>query len=468
MKTVNKASFAKIWQDCLPELKKSLGETTFDTWIASLTINEELSQQAQKLILEAPDPFFKNWVFKNYLPIIQKVLESKLSTGQSALGVEIKMASGDRSSAPPAAPTATPTTAQEIKIKDFQNQWFGKQNESFVLNPRLTFEHFVVGPCNRFAHAAALAIVELPARAYNPFFIYGGVGLGKTHLMQAICHHIRSTNKATKICYISSEKFTNELISSIQHRTTPAFRQKYRNMDVLVIDDIHFIAGKEATQEEFFHTFNTLYDAHKQIIISSDRSPREILKLEERLVSRFNWGLITDIQPPDLETRIAILKKKIEKEPIDIPDQVIFFIAQLITRNIRELEGGLVRVIARSLLEERKIDLESTKEILKDFISQTQMPITLDKIQTCVANGFDVPLVELKAKRRNKNIVLPRQVAMYLCRQLTEASLPEIARFFGGKDHTTILYAYKKIKSCLNQDGNLKQKVIRIVQDIKR
>ncbi|MBU3959086.1 MAG: chromosomal replication initiator protein DnaA, partial [Candidatus Omnitrophica bacterium] len=295
-------------------------------------------------------------------------------------------------------------------------------------------------------------------------FIYGGVGLGKTHLMQAICQSVKNNKKSSqhKIYYMTSEKFTNELIEAIQHHSTASFRQKYRNVDVLVIDDIHFIAGKESTQEEFFHTFNTLYDAHKQIIISSDRPPREISNLQDRLVSRFSWGLTTDIQPPDLETRVAILKKKIEREPVPVPDEAIFFIAQLIKTNIRELEGALIRTIAYSLLEEKSITLALTKEVLKDLLKETKKLITVDFIQRCVAEEFGVLLQDLKARRRHKNIVLPRQIAMYLSRELTDLSLPEIGVFFGGKDHTTVLHSYKKIKEGLREDEVLKNKVERV------
>jgi chromosomal replication initiator protein len=289
--------------------------------------------------------------------------------------------------------------------------------------------------------------------------------LGKTHLIQAICSHIISKSSGNpKICYISSERFTNELIEAIQHHSTSGFRQKYRNVDVLVIDDIHFIAGKESTQEEFFHTFNTLYDAHKQIVISSDRPPKEIANLQDRLVSRFGWGLTTDIQPPDLETRAAILKKKIEREPVSVPDDVIFFIAQLIKTNVRELEGALIRTIAYSLLEEEPITLDLTKEVLKDLLREPKKLITVDFIQRCVAEEFGVSLQELKTKRRNKNIVFPRQVAMYLSRELTELSLPEIGEHFGGKDHTTVLHSYNKIKGDLNTNGLLKQRVERVIQ----
>jgi chromosomal replication initiator protein len=270
------------------------------------------------------------------------------------------------------------------------------------------------------------------------------------------------------VYYTTSEKFTNELIDGIQHHSTPAFRQKYRNMDVLVIDDIHFIAGKESTQEEFFHTFNALHDAHKQIIISSDRPPKEIANLQDRLVSRFSWGLTTDIQPPDLETRVAILKKKIEREPVSVPDDVIFFIAQLIKTNIRELEGALIRTMAYSLLEEKPITLELTKEVLRDLLREPQKLITVDFIQRCVAEEFGISLHDLKTRRRHKNIVFPRQVAMYISRELTDLSLPEIGNFFGGKDHTTVLHSYNKIKKDVNSHGALQERVERIINIIKQ
>ncbi len=454
MKTVNKSLLNKIWEEGLGKLQGALSQPAFETWILPLVLNIEKSQQSNGLILEAPDPFFKDWVSKNYSSLIQDVLKPKLI--EEHLSEEIKITSGNQSA------------SREVEIQNFQKHWLGEPKDNLLLNPRFTFENFVVGSSNRFAHAASIAVAESPARAYNPFLIYGGVGLGKTHLMQAICHYIKNKSRSIKICYLPSERFTNELINAIQHHSTSGFRQKYRNMDVLVIDDIHFIAGKESTQEEFFHMFNVLYDAHKQIVISSDRPPREISKLEERLVSRFNWGLITDIQPPDLETRVAILKKKVEKEPVNIPDDVIFFIAQLIKTNIRELEGALIRVIACSLLEERLINIDLTREILKDFIQQSQKPVSLGKIQECVANEFGIPLMELKTKRRSKNIVLPRQVAMYLSRQLTEASLFEIANFFGRRDHTTILYAHNKIKLDLERNNNLKHKINKIIQTIQR
>jgi chromosomal replication initiator protein len=453
VETVEKEFLTQLWQNCLNRLKQTLGQTIFDTWIAPLILQEEQSLNTGELILEAPDPFFQSWVLRNYLSIIEKALNTDLPEEQVNLTVKIL--------------AKREPVNQEVRIKDLHRHELRGQKEGAILNPRFDFENFVVGPCNRFAHAASMAVAESPARAYNPLFIYGGVGLGKTHLMQAICHYLYAKNKPVNICYIPSERFTNELIGAIQHHSTAAFRQRYRNMDILLIDDIHFIAGKESTQEEFFHTFNALYDAHKQIIISSDRSPREIPKLEERLVSRFGWGLITDVQPPDFETRVAILKKKVEKEPVSISDEIIFFIAQIITTNIRELEGALIRVIACSLLEEKPITLELTKEVLKDCIRQTRKPVGFQTIQEHVAREFGVSLAELRSKRRSKHIVLARQVAMYLSRQLTEASLPEIAKFFGGRDHTTILYADNKIRLDLKKSGNLKQRVDRITQSIK-
>jgi chromosomal replication initiator protein len=327
----------------------------------------------------------------------------------------------------------------------------------------------VVGPSNRHTHAYCLAVAQSPAKNYNPLFIYGGVGLGKTHLMQAICHFAKNNNPAKpKAFYTTSELVTNELIYAIQHHSTNAFRQKYRNVDILLIDDVHFFAGKESTQEEFFHTFNTLYDAHKQIVVSSDQPPKEIAKLQERLISRFSWGLTTDIQPPDLETRVAILRKKSEREPVVVPDEVIFFIAQLIKTNIRELEGALIRTVAYSLLEEKPITLDLTKEVLRDLLKEPKKLITVDFIQRCVAEEFGISLHDFKTKRRHKNIVLPRQIAMYLSRELTDLSLPEIGDFFGGKDHTTVLHSYNKIKEGLKNNQRLVDKVDRVIKVIQQ
>ncbi|MBU1026799.1 MAG: chromosomal replication initiator protein DnaA [Candidatus Margulisbacteria bacterium] len=440
---------SKSWELAQNNLKDKLGETVFSTWIAPLRFS---ANEDNSIDLEAPDQFFKDWVDKHYLGLI----DAELKKG-GVNNLLIKLTVG----AARAMPAVTPDTVeQQIKASFVQ----GAVN----LNSRYTFENFVIGHSNRHAHAYSLAVANSPAKTYNPLFIYGGVGLGKTHLIQAICHQIKNNASGNiKICYISSEKFTNELIDAIQHRSTSAFRQKYRNADVLVIDDIHFIAGKESTQEEFFHTFNALYDAHKQIVFSSDRPPKEIANLQERLVSRFGWGLTTDVQPPDLETRVAILKKKIEREPVGVPDEVIFFIAQLIKTNIRELEGALIRTIAYSLLEEEPITIELTKQVLKDLLKEPKKLITVDFIQRCVVEEFGLSLQDLKTKRRNKQIVLPRQVAMYLSRELTELSLPEIGEYFGGRDHTTVLHSYNKIKEELNKDPGLKERVERVIQVIR-
>ena len=443
----------KAWQQAQQRLKDRLGTTTFETWISPLKAKEK---NKETLGLEAPDIFFKDWVEQHYKELIQEAVN--LAAPHQKIAVYLESASSVNKDEP-----------EKLQSRNFPLKPQEYQNPP-GLNPRYTFENFVVGQSNRHAHAYSLAVANSPAKTYNPLFIYGGVGLGKTHLIQAICHHILK-NKAlgnAKICYISSERFTNELIDAIQHHSTSSFRQKYRNVDVLVIDDIHFIAGKESTQEEFFHTFNTLYDAHKQIVFSSDRPPKEISNLQERLVSRFGWGLTTDIQPHDLETRVAILKKKIEREPVSVPDEVIFFIAQLIKTNIRELEGALIRTIAYSLLEEKPITLELTKEVLKDLLKESKKLIGVDFIQRCVSEEFGVSLHDLKTRRRNKNIVLPRQVAMYLSRELTELSLPEIGTFFGGKDHTTVLHSYNKIKEDLNTNEALKEKVDRVIQIIKQ
>ncbi|MGI6519168.1 MAG: chromosomal replication initiator protein DnaA [Bacillota bacterium] len=336
------------------------------------------------------------------------------------------------------------------------------------LNSKYTFESFVVGNSNRFAHAAALAVSEAPGKAYNPFFIYGGVGLGKTHLMQAIGHHVLELNPYAKVMYVPCEQFTNELINSIRFETTIQFREKYRNVDVLMIDDIQFLAGKERTQEEFFHTFNTLYESGKQIVLSSDRPPKEIATLEARLRSRFEWGLITDIGTPDLETRIAILKKKAVSEELDVPNEVLVYIAGQIHSNIRELEGALIRVTACAALTNREINTQLAAEVIQDMIpSSRPKQISVEMIQRTVADYYHLEVSEMVSRTRVRTVAFPRQIAMYLCRELTELSLPKIGEEFGGRDHTTVMHAYDKIEKELKTDTTLSANVKEIVARLK-
>ncbi len=445
----------ELWSGVLEATKETLGEQTWDTWLRPIK-SQNFSENT--LTLEVPNQFFQTWIKDHYLGLIKETL--KTITQQEDVAVEFVIAH---------APAGQP---EQPKAKP--KRWFFRASpkaqaqtpDQFNLNPRFSFESFVVGPSNRFAHAASLAVAESPARSYNPLFIYGGVGLGKTHLMQAMGAHILHNNQQCKITYISSEKFTNQLISAIQHRTTTEFRERYRHVDILLIDDIHFIAGKEATQEEFFHTFNALYDAHKQIVLSSDRPPKEIPALEERLVSRFEWGLITDIQPPDLETRIAILKKKIEQNKLGVPDDVVFFIGDKVKLNIRELEGALIRVAAYSSLINKKITLDLAHAVLKDMLLEEKR-ISVDAIQKIVAAHFDLRIMDLKAKKRSRAVVYPRQIAMYLARTLTDFSLPEIGEYFGGRDHTTVLHAYEKIQRDLQNDPKLKDSLGRLTIEIK-
>jgi len=442
-------SLLTVWENAQDDIKEKVGQASYETWFAAVQAKE---RDPGTLVIEAPDDFFKNWIIEHYERFISDAVNN---VAPSKVAIEF------------AVNSQMLKEEVQTRLKKFENNFQEpKQNQS-NLNSRFTFENFVIGPSNRFSCAASLAVAESPAKAYNPLFIYGHVGLGKTHLIQAITHKIRQINPHLKHCYMSSEKFTNELIDAIRHRSTPAFRKKYREIDVLLIDDIHFIAGKESTQEEFFHTFNYLHDNHKQIIITSDRPPKEIAKLEERLSSRFAWGLITDIQPPDFETRVAILRKKVESESVKVPDDIIYFIAEQIKTNIRELEGALIRVSAYSLLEERPMSLEMTKLILKDMVQESIQIISVEMIQKTVAKEFLIPLSELRAKKRNKNIVLARQVAMYLTKKLTNMSLPEIGHAFGGKDHTTVLHSCKKIDKEMEANMGFKNKVFTLITALK-
>jgi len=439
-----------VWDQIQEPIRKQIGPGTYETWFSSIHARDK---DERTLVLETPDEFFKNWIIEHYLSLIKETISS---VAQKEITVEFTV-NAQRAHSRSAA-----------ILEPLSPHQPSRPSNDLSLNTRFSFKNFVVGSSNRFAAAACLAVAESPAKAYNPLFIYGHVGLGKTHLMQAIAHEIKSRFPESNCCYISSEKFTNELIDAIRHKTTSQFRQKYRNMDVLLIDDIHFIAGKESTQEEFFHTFNTLHNNRKQIVISSDRPPKEISNLEERLSSRFTWGLITDIQPPDYETRVAILKKKSEHEPVDIPDEVFDFIAQQIQTNIRELEGALIRVVAYSLLEDKLISLEMARTILKNMVKETTKIISVEMIQKAISSFYHIPVDDLKNKRRNQAILVPRQVAMFLSRRLTNLSLPEIGNAFGGKDHTTVLHSCRKIEAELKSNGALRQTIELLTTELKK
>ncbi|AJH02288.1 MULTISPECIES: chromosomal replication initiator protein DnaA [Clostridium] len=437
------ADLKNLWDKTLDIIKSELSEVSFNTWIKSC---EPLSISSNTLKISVPNSFTQDILDKRYKDLVAnsiKAVCSKLYTIEFIIMSEIY-------------------EKEEIKSSSNQKPKAIVVNDemSSTLNPKYTFNSFVIGNSNRFAHAASLAVAESPAKAYNPLFIYGGVGLGKTHLMHAIGHYILDGNPNAKVVYVSSEKFTNELINAIKDDKNEEFRNKYRNVDILLIDDIQFIAGKERTQEEFFHTFNALHDANKQIILSSDRPPKEIPTLEDRLRSRFEWGLIADIQVPDFETRMAILKKKADVENLNVANEVMGYIATKIKSNIRELEGALIRIIAYSSLTNREVTVDLATEALKDIISKKQgKHVTIDLIQDVVSSYFNLRVEDLKSQRRTRNVAYPRQIAMYLSRKLTDMSLPKIGEEFGGRDHTTVIHAYEKISENLKTDDSLQNTV---------
>ena len=438
------ADLKKIWAKTLETIKSELSEVSFNTWIKSC---EPISISADTITISVPNSFTQDILDKRYKDLVANSIEvvcSKLYKIEFVIASEAFEKEEIKDS-------SSNTSSKSIVVND---------EMSSTLNPKYTFNSFVIGNSNRFAHAASLAVAESPAKAYNPLFIYGGVGLGKTHLMHAIGHYILDNNPSAKVVYVSSEKFTNELINAIKDDKNEDFRNKYRNVDVLLIDDIQFIAGKERTQEEFFHTFNALHDANKQIILSSDRPPKEIPTLEDRLRSRFEWGLIADIQVPDFETRMAILKKKADVENLNVANEVMGYIATKIKSNIRELEGALIRIIAYSSLTNREVTVDLASEALKDIISKKQgKHITIDIIQDVVSSYFNLRVEDLKSQRRTRNVAYPRQIAMYLSRKLTDMSLPKIGEEFGGRDHTTVIHAYEKISENLKTDDSLQHTI---------
>ncbi|MEI8175779.1 MAG: chromosomal replication initiator protein DnaA [Candidatus Omnitrophota bacterium] len=455
----NVATASGLWQEAVKIIKPSLNPQTFQTWFAFIT---PISLDENVLTLEVPNQFFKNWILEHYLDAIE---HSVREAGNNAIHLEFRASETQEETE---SLTEKIILENEAKVKiPTQILSYSDRYKELNLNPKYSFESFVVGSNNRFTHAVSMAVVDSLAKSYNPLFIHGGVGLGKTHLMHAIGHAVAQRYPQAKILYLSSERFTNQLISAIQNRTTLKFRQIYRSVDILLIDDVHFIAGKESTQEEFFHTFNALHENHKQIVLSSDRSPKNIPGLEERLVSRFEWGLVTDIQPPDLETRIAILKKKSERDTVKVPDEVLYYIAEKIKSNIRELEGALIRIVAYAKLNNISITLDMTKDVLKDMIVEEEKKVTIELIQKKVAEYFDIRLSDMRVKKRSKIIAYPRQIAMYLARELTSHSLPEIGDQFGGRDHTTVLHAYDKIHKEAKANPTIQGLLNKLVFEIK-
>ena len=427
---------SSVWDHCLATLRSDLTEQQFNTWIKPLFVIED--EEGPSLTLLAPNKFVVNWVQKNYLEKIKDAAEKRLHT-KTTVAISV----GDRS----LATTKTSNELPQIKTKAAVGA---------PLNPLYTFEGFVAGKSNQIARAAAIQITENPGTSYNPFFIYGGVGLGKTHLMQSVGNRISKNNQKMKVAYVHSERFVGEMVSALQHNTINSFKNQYRSLDVLLIDDIQFFAGKERSQEEFFHTFNVLLEANKQIIITSDRYPKEIRGLEERLKSRFGWGLAVCIDPPELETCVAILKVKASLEDFDLPEEVAFFIASKIRTNVRELEGALRKLMANCKFTNREPSVNLARESLRDLLAIQAKQITIENIKKTVAEYYNIRISDLLSKRRNRSITRPRQIAMAITRELTSHSLPEIGDSFGGRDHTTVIHACKKAASLKENSNKIK------------
>ena len=444
----------EIWKKVLEVAESEISKTTFNTFLKDTELKEIRDNVAYIFVIHE---FYADWLNSNYKDVIQTIMKD-------IIGYEVdpKFYTAEQLAELDETSRKQSNTVKKTSAID------DSHDDMDQFNTHNTFDTFVIGPGNRFPHAASLAVAEAPAQAYNPLFIYGGVGLGKTHLMHAIGHHVLSNKPNAKVLYTSSEKFTNDFIKSIRNNEPEAFREKYRNIDVLLIDDIQFIQNKEQTQEEFFHTFNELHQNNKQIVISSDRPPKEIAKLEDRLRSRFEWGLIVDITPPDYETRMAILQKKIEEENLDIPPEALNYIANQIQSNIRELEGALTRLLAYSKLQGKPITTELTAEALKDIIqSPKSKKITIQDIQKVVGQYYSVRIEDFSAKKRTKSIAYPRQIAMYLSRELTDFSLPKIGEEFGGRDHTTVIHAHEKIANDIKSDPTFKQEVENLEKEIR-
>ncbi|MBZ5613097.1 MAG: chromosomal replication initiator protein DnaA [Acidobacteriia bacterium] len=465
MSLTSSAIIPNPWARILDALEKKVNRHSYDTWLKPTRYSHTSNGV---LFVRIPTAEFRH-VGDKYGDLIEEAVDN---LGLGYEDVKFVTAEDDPSNTPirhdgglsahsPNA-GAGPQAISGLHPSQGRFDW----DSAAQLNPRYTFDAFVIGSGNQFAHAACQAVAERPSKAYNPLFLYGGVGMGKTHLMQAIGHEIKRRTPQAAICYVSSEKFTNEMINSLRYDKMISFRDKFRTMDVLLIDDIQFLAQKERTQEEFFHTFNALHESMKQIVIASDRPPKELAEFEDRLRSRFEWGLIADIQPPDLETKVAILQKKAEQERVTLPTDVALFIASNIRSNVRELEGALIRLVAHSSLIGAEITLPYTQQVLKNFIDSQARKVTIESIQKAVAEQFGLRLVEIKAKNNSRSIVYPRQIAMYLAKHLTEASLPEIGRQFGGKHHTTVLHSVVKIEEVRKNDKDLNRLLNKLTEQL--
>jgi len=442
-----------VWKEALQFIEGKVPRQVYDTWFTPTRLDRIENSTAH---IGVPNKFFGEWLQKHYTPLLTEAVSTARGGGDvSVMFVVMQnsspLASHDNSPGPTMLKIPEPT----------------KTRRGIQLNPKYTFKSFVVGAGNQFSHAACMAVAEQPGKTYNPLFIYGGVGLGKTHLLNAIGNHVAEKSDL-RIAYLTTEQFTNEVINSIRYDKMTDLRKRYRHIDMLMIDDIQFLVGKERTQEEFFHTFNALYEGHKQIVLSSDRFPKDMPGIEERLRSRFEWGLIADLQPPDVETRIAILRKKSEDEGVTLPEDVIQFLSNTMKSNIRELEGSLVRLGAYASLTGQSITLEMAKNVLRDLIGDKKKIVAIDDIQEAVCTQFHVKMAELKSRRRSKTLVHPRQIAMYLCRELTDASYPEIGRQFGGKDHTTIIHACRQVTKAREVDTALNATIEALKEQILR
>jgi len=430
---------SNIWDEILSRVQAKVNRHSFYTWFKPTSY---VAFDGRTVTVRVPNALFKDWITKHYSGVIAEAF-AEVQMPDALVNF---VATGTiEAEAPPPQPSAPDTAGDEILPPVTRTPAAG-------LNPRYTFETFIVGSSNQFAHAACRAVAEAPSRSYNPLFIYGGVGLGKTHLMHAVGHYVLQHDRNLGLTYISSERFMNEMINAVRYDRLIDFRERYRSVDVLLVDDVQFLSGKEGTQNEFFHTFNALYDSQKQIVLSSDCPPHEIEQLEERLRSRFEWGLIADIQSPDLETKVAILKKKAEAEAVPLPDSVAIYIAGRIKSNIRELEGSLIRLIAYASLTGRELSTELAQEVLRNVKEHEEKAVTIDHIQKFVSDYYQLKLADLKSRNNSKSIAMPRQVAMYLCKALTHASLPEIGRSFGGKHHSTVIHSIRKVEAMRKGD----------------